>query len=73
MTKYNALAIALNVMETCIGSEDSEVAQAMSVISKMKESLLLESRKKRQYYVKKSCEGPTQAASEFCKYMEGQQ
>ena len=73
MTKYNALAIAIDVMTTCAGPQDIEVEQAVEVISKMKESLLRESKKKRQYYVKKTCEGPTQAALEFCNFIEGSQ
>lgn len=73
MTKYNALTIAIDVMSTCAGPQDTDVEQAIEVISKMKESLLVESKKKRQYYVKKTCEGPTQAAAEFCNFMEGAQ
>ena len=73
MTKYNALTIAIDIMTTCAGPQDTDVEQAVEVISKMKESLLAESKKKRQYYVKKTCESPTQAASEFCNFMERNQ
>lgn len=73
MTKYNALAIAIDVMTTCAGPQDTEVEQAVEVISKMKESLLRESKKKRQYYIKKTCDNATQAASEFCNFIERNQ
>ena len=73
MTKYNALTIAIDVMATCAGPQDTDVEQAIEVINKMKESLLAESKKKHQYYINKTCEGPTQAVAEFCNFMEGAQ
>ena len=38
MTKYNALTIAIDIMTTCAGPQDTDVEQAVEVISKMKET-----------------------------------
>ena len=67
MTKYDALSIAIQVMEQF---PDEDCGEAIRVLLKMQDSLLKESRKKRQYYAEKTSREHTEEVSEFIKHWE---